>query len=319
MQTAPVLRGGCLNMCFSCCLCKGYIVISIGQILLCLSLVILQILHGRAYGIREFAISDNNGCVIRVPERIRKKNSYITMKICLAQTKPVKDIAANITKHVRLIEIAVAKGADIVVFPELSITGYEPTLAAELAMNIDDECLNVFENISNGNNIIICAGLPTKCAAGYCITMVIFQPGKERRAYSKKYLHADEEPFFVSGENFAVLPVNGINIGLAICYELSVPEHSANAFKNGADVYLASVAKTTSGVERAYATLAGIAQKHSAIVLMVNSVGPSDNFIGAGGAAIWNSKGELLAQLNSISEGVLIVDTATLDVASKIL
>jgi len=236
------------------------------------------------------------------------------MKICVAQTIPVKgDIAANVINHKRLIDIAINKGADMIVFPELSLTGYEPTLAAKLFMVKDDSRLDVLQKVSDENNIIICAGLPTKTTSGYCITMVIFQPGKVRRTYSKKYLHADEEPFFVSGDNFAVLPVNNVNVGLAICYELSAPEHVLNAFKNGAGLYVASVAKSAGGVQKASTILAEIAKDYSALVLMSNSIGPSDDFVGAGGSAIWNKNGGLLCQLNDTDEGIIVIDTVTLE------
>ncbi len=47
------------------------------------------------------------------------------MKICVAQTRPVKgDIQTNIDNHKRLIDLAISNGADTIIFPELSITGY---------------------------------------------------------------------------------------------------------------------------------------------------------------------------------------------------
>jgi predicted amidohydrolase len=44
-------------------------------------------------------------------------------------------------------------------------------------------------------------------------------------------------------------------------------------------------------------------------VVMSNCVGPSDNFVGAGSSAIWNSQGELVGQLDAKKEGVLVFDT----------
>jgi len=58
------------------------------------------------------------------------------MKICVAQTRPVKgDIQSNIENHKKFIDLAVSGGADTIIFPELSLTGYEPELAKELATN----------------------------------------------------------------------------------------------------------------------------------------------------------------------------------------
>lgn len=58
------------------------------------------------------------------------------MKIAIAQTRPFKgDISANIETHKKLIELAISYKADTIFFPELSVTGYEPELAKDLATN----------------------------------------------------------------------------------------------------------------------------------------------------------------------------------------
>ena len=142
-------------------------------------------------------------------------------------------------------------------------------------------------------------------------------PVKLRQTYSKKYLHSDEEPFFVSGENSISLSGNQANIALAICYEISIPEHSENAYKNGAGIYIASVAKTKNGVEKAIDTLSHIARKYSMTVLMSNSVGYCDNFYSAGNTSAWNIQGELLGQLNDTDAGILIIDTETMELIER--
>jgi predicted amidohydrolase len=237
------------------------------------------------------------------------------MRICVVQTRPIKgDIAANIVQHQRFIALAIAKRAGIVIFPELSITGYEPTLALELGASKDDPRFDVFQNLADTRKITIGIGAPTRHPAGIYISMVLFRPNTARETYSKQYLHSDEEPFFVSGQSSAGLIGGDNNVALSICYELSVPEHSAAAFRSGAKIYIASVAKTEDGIERACVTLAGIARKYSMTVLMSNSVGPCDNFVAAGRTSVWNDKGELLGQLNGVAEGFLVFDTQTVEV-----
>ena len=147
--------------------------------------------------------------------------------------------------------------------------------------------------------------------------MVLFQPHKARQTYSKKYLHPDEEEFFISGENSTALIDNKTNIALAICYELSVPEHSENAFKSGAEIYIASVAKSEIGVEKAIKTLSDIANKYSMTVLMSNCVGQCDDYECGGKTSIWNNKGLLVGQLNDTNEGILIIDTDTQELIEK--
>jgi len=234
------------------------------------------------------------------------------MKICAAQTRPITgDIAGNIGNHKKLIDLAVSQAADIMIFPELSITGYEPERAKALATHQDDKRFDVLQNIADANEIALGVGIPISSRNGVCIGLVIFQPHEPRQTYSKKYLHADDEEYFCSGQSFSVLRRGGINFAPALCYELSVPEHSEQAFKNGANIYLVSVAKTSHGIENATKSLSNIAIKYSMTVLMSNCVGPCDGFESAGHSSLWNKQGVLVGQLDDMKEGILIFDTVT--------
>ena len=232
------------------------------------------------------------------------------MRIGVAQTRPVKgDIQSNIDRHGRLIDLAVSVGAELIVFPELSITGYEPALAKDLAIDRDDDRFDPFQNISDSKYITIGIGAPTKSREGTCISLLLFQPRQARQLYSKMYLHPDEESFFVPGRDSRGLFGKDSNVALAICYELSVPEHAANAFNNGAQIYIASVAKSIGGIENAIARLGEIAREYSMTVLMSNCVGLSDGLECAGKTSVWNQKGVLLRQLDDADEGIIVVDT----------
>ncbi|HVU55754.1 MAG TPA: carbon-nitrogen hydrolase family protein [Puia sp.] len=232
------------------------------------------------------------------------------MKVGIAQTRPITaDIRRNIEQHKTLIAQAAASGADILIFPELSLTGYEPSLAQTLAVYPDDKRLDTFQKISDAHRLIIGAGIPTQHGEDICISMVLFQPGKPRQLYSKQYLHADEEPFFVSGQHGHNRI--GEDIALAICYEISVPQHAEKAFAGGAKIYIASVAKFMHGIDKALVRLAEISRNYSMTVMMSNSIGQADGYECAGRSSIWNNKGELLGQLDGFREGILILDTDT--------
>jgi predicted amidohydrolase len=242
------------------------------------------------------------------------------MRICVAQTRAIKgDIQANIEHHKKVIDMAVSRGADTIIFPELSITGYEPELAKDLATHPEDRRFDDFQNISDIKQITIGIGVPTQANAGVCISMILFQPHQARQTYSKQYLHADEEPFFVRGQLTPILIGNKPDIALAICYEISVPEHAEQAFRNGAKMYIASVAKSADGVEKAVSRLSEIASTYAIPVLMSNCVGYCDNFESAGTSSIWNSQGILVGQLNDTNEGMLIIDTNTQAIVEKML
>ncbi len=240
------------------------------------------------------------------------------MKICVAQTRPIKgDIQSNIANHKKLIDLAVFNGADTVIFPELSITGYEPELSKELATHQDDSRFDDFQMIADTKQITIGVGVPTKNNTGICISMVIFHPHKVRQTYSNKYLHSDEEEFFISGQSYTGLIGSKNNIAPAICYELSVPEHSENAFKSGAEFYVASVVKSVNQVDKAIETLSGIATKYLMTVLMSNCVGQSGGMECGGRTSVWNNKGLLLEQLDDTNEGVIIIDPDTQELTKK--
>lgn len=233
------------------------------------------------------------------------------MKIALAQIKPIKgNIAANITQHEKWIHLAIANQTDLIIFPELSITGYEPTLAANLAVNSLDSRFDSFQQLSNQHPIIIGIGVPIQKKKGINISLVLFHPNQPRQIYAKKYLHADELPFFVGGQNEELL-IRGTKIALAICYELSIGEHIADAAKNGAKMYLASVAKTENGVRNSEKMLSKIANQYGIPTLMVNCVGYFDNFESVGQSAVWDEHGVLKGQLTNLEEGLLIFDTET--------
>lgn len=221
------------------------------------------------------------------------------------------DIAANTARHLQLIRLAVAQQADMIIFPELSLTGYEPTLAHSLATSPEDGCFAAFREMSAAHKITIGMGAPLQQAEGMTIGLLLFHPGKKTLVYEKQYLHADEEPFFIPGKSNTGIIGNEPRIALAICYELSVSAHAEAALQNEAQIYLASVAKTADGVAKAAERLADLARIHAITTMMVNSVGPCDGVTCAGQTAVWNSRGEMLLQLDASSEGLLLLDMAT--------
>ena len=78
------------------------------------------------------------------------------MKIAIAQIQPAKgDILANIASHKQMIARALVHQSDCIFFPELSITGYEPTLADSLATDVDDMLFDGFQQLSDRGNITI--------------------------------------------------------------------------------------------------------------------------------------------------------------------
>ena len=234
------------------------------------------------------------------------------MKICAVQIRPIAgEIAVNIVRHLNFIEFAIAQEANLAFFPELSLTGYEPRLAKSLATDKTDHRLDKFQQRTDAHNIIIGVGLPISAESKVQIGMVWFAPNAPRRDYAKQQLQDDELPFFVRGNGQLMLNVAGHTLAPAICFESLQPKHAEDAANMGADIYLASVAKPARVMAKAVLHYPAIARKHKLHVIMSDCVGPSDNFMSVGKSAAWNNRGELLAQMDCESEGIIILDTAT--------
>jgi predicted amidohydrolase len=240
------------------------------------------------------------------------------LKIAVAQISPVKgDVNANILKHKALIEIAATHEVDFVIFPELSLTGYEPTLARSLAVSAHDKVLDELHHLSMFHHIVVGAGIPTRHEQGICISLILFFPDGQRKVCSKKFLHADEMPFFVPGDNIPVVTVGGIRIALAICYEISVDEHLKAALREKPQLYVASVAKSEKGIGNALERLAVIASANHIPAMMANCTGQADGVFCPGRSAAWSDEGALLQQLGDEDEGLVIYDTATAATSTK--
>ncbi len=238
------------------------------------------------------------------------------MRICIAQSKSYKgDIDKNIKNHLEIIEYAVEGSSDLVIFPELSITGYEPDLAKRLAVDVADTIFDRFQKLSDKHNIAIGVGMPTKGQEGIHISMIMFRPGQHRGIYSKQLLHEDELPYFVEAKDQRLFEINGKKVAVGICYETLQREHFLKSKQAGADIYIASVAKPKAGETKAYHHFSKIANEFKTPILMANSVGFCDNFLSFGQSAVWNEKGVRLSKLDIENQGVLIYETELNEVA----
>ncbi|MNG84375.1 apolipoprotein N-acyltransferase [compost metagenome] len=215
----------------------------------------------------------------------------------------------NLQRHLVCIEQAAALGAELVVFPELSLTGYEPSVARQAALPVTSARLDPLQAACDRLGITVAVGLPLPTPDGIRIGMPIFCPEAPRQAYAKQRLHDDELPYFTPGDQALLLEVGEHRVAPAICYESMFLAHAAVARERGADLYLVSVAKTAKGIREGYAHYPEVARELGIPVLMANCVGPADTFIGAGGSAAWDSQGHLLASLDDHSEGLVVLDT----------
>lgn len=232
------------------------------------------------------------------------------MKICLAQIRSLKgELHTNVDHHLVWINRAVQLKADFILFPELSLINYEPELAADFASQSNEKVFEKFQAKASQYQLTIAVGMPTKAVEGVNISLLIFQPNQDMVIYSKKYLHQDEMPYFTGGSNQPIIQFKNQKIALGICYETLQKAHFLEAYQRGIDFYLASVAKSQQGIERAKNHFPMMAREYKTPVLMVNAVGDADNFKNAGQSAIWDESGHLIASLDNKNEGLLCYDT----------
>lgn len=243
------------------------------------------------------------------------------MILAAAQTKPKRgDISSNLLNHYNLIELAAQNGANLIAFPELSITGYERENAEALVFTEDDYRIDHLKELSVRNNIVIIAGAPIRIDSKLFIGEFIIAPDDSVSIYTKQFLHEGEGDFFDSSFDYnPMLTIEDQNISFAICADIDNPLHPENAAKNDTDIYIASIFFSPNGIPNAYRDLQNYAEKHKMNVLMSNFSGESWGSPSAGQSAFWNNKGELVAQMNDADSGLLLVEKQNDNWISKII
>ena len=220
------------------------------------------------------------------------------------------NLAQSIQDHLRLAHNAAAQGAQLVVFPELSLTGYRRTLSNADALAPTDVRLQPLQDLADRYAIMIIVGAPIAAATGLQIGAFSFIPSRGVQRYSKQYLHTGEEVAFVPGNGGDALLLAGQTIGLAICAEITHYQHAQAAADGGATIYAASCFITPTGYAHDAALLAGYARTHHMVVLLANYGAATGGWPAAGRSAIWAADGTLLACGPAEGEALVVATTA---------
>lgn len=227
--------------------------------------------------------------------------------VAVAQSIAVPgDLPRAVGDHARLAIRAAQQGARLVIFPELSLTGYSLDLAQVDALAPDDSRLRMLQQVADAHDIAIIAGAPIESAHGLHIGALCLSPRHRTSIYSKRFLHPGEEKTFASGVGGNLLSVCDHIVSLAICAEITHPQHALEAAHGGADIYAASCFITPNGYEYDTGLLAGHAREHRMMVLMANFGNDNGTWQSAGRSAIWSHTGALLVQGPPVGEAVLI-------------
>ncbi|WP_395600025.1 carbon-nitrogen hydrolase family protein [Pseudomonas sp. B19125] len=231
------------------------------------------------------------------------------LTLAAAQTTSIAgDVPGNIQGHLRFMQAAAEQGVQLLVFPELSLTGYEPAVAAQLAITPEDVLLAPLREMAQELRMTAVVGMPIRLApgTGVFIGALVLGADGSLAVYTKQHLHPGEEVAFVAGQGGAALEWADDRIALAVCADFSHASHPRLAAEAGATVYAAGVLISEGGYATDSALLQGYAAEHRMLVLMANHGGPSGGYTCAGRSAIWSADGTLLADVPGIGEALVI-------------
>lgn len=228
--------------------------------------------------------------------------------IAAAQSTSVPgDIPRNVTHHLQFAEAAAERSVGLLVFPELSLTGYELAIARPNAIVPDDLRLAPLRHFATRAEMTIVVGAPVLNEnSELFIAALAFDPDGSVSTYKKVHVPESERGVFKPGPGGSVLRVGNATVALAICADASHPQHAANAAASGAGVYAAGVMIDGEGYARKVPLLKNYAVEHRMAVLMANYSGVTGGEVSAGRSAIWSKDGQLLAESTGTEESLVI-------------
>lgn len=237
------------------------------------------------------------------------------MKLCMAQINTlVGDIAGNAQ---RVCEVSAAQrelGADMVVFPELTLTGYPPE---DLLLRADllDRTNAALDQLRSQlpADLIVVVGYPRAQGGALYNSVGVIHEGQLLAEYDKQclpnYQVFDEKRYFHAGNKPCVVELHGLAVGLTICEDIWHAEPVAGAKAAGADILIninASPFHRGKQSER-LSRVAGCARAHQLPILYVNQIGGQDELVFDGGSFAVDHHGELCVSAATFCEAFPMV------------
>lgn len=248
-----------------------------------------------------------------------------TIRLALAQmTSKREDKAQNIKKIEERVVEAKKQNADLIIFPELSLTGYVVRdQIYELAETIPGPSTQKIEEIAKKHAIHIIFGMPElseKTRATIFNTAVFVGPegliGKYRKMYLPTHSVFEEKRYFRPGYHAAVFDTALGKIGLCVCYDLFFPEVTRLTRLKGAQLIVAISASPA--VRRNYFEIitAARALENTAFLAYVNLVGVEEGLQFWGGSRVVNPAGDVIVRAKVDEEDFVICDVTLSDMKS---
>lgn len=203
------------------------------------------------------------------------------------------DVAANAATHAATIRSA---GTRVVVFPELSLTGYE--LDAPAIGAADPRLAPIVEACAETGSLAL-VGAPVEGEEGRShIAMLAVDGAGARVAYRKVWLGGAEAARFAPGGEPAVLDVDGWRLGLAICRDTGIPQHASDTAALGIDAYVAGILHSEDEATVHDERARRVAADHHVWVAVASFAGSAGDGYprAAGRSGVWTSDGVAVAQ-----------------------
>lgn len=225
-------------------------------------------------------------------------SSRAPLTIAAAQPPTVAhDVAANARSHAAAIREARAR---LVVFPELSLTGYELDTPA---IGADDARLGPIAEACAATDAVALCGAPVRDGTDrpFIAMLAIARSAAPVVVYRKMWLSDDEAARFASGPFPAVFAVDGWRLGLAICKDTGEPRHAAATAALGIDAYVAGVLEHAEDASVPDERARRIARDHGVWVAVASFAGSTGGGYdrAAGGSGIWARTGAAVSRAGS--------------------
>jgi predicted amidohydrolase len=210
---------------------------------------------------------------------------------------------------------AARQGARLVVLPELHLGGYDLGRARESAVDADvsgvvrDSRLGPLTDVVAAEQLTVLVGAAVRRPDGTLTnSLLVVDATGVRVGYDKQHLWHDEAALFTPGTTARHVVVDGWQVGLSVCYDMSFPEHARAAALGGAHLYVCASAFASGTEHRAAVYLAARALENTVYTAFVNPVGGPPERLCRGGTAIWAPDGRLAATVRGARAGLLRCD-----------
>lgn len=237
------------------------------------------------------------------------------MKIAAAQIAcALGDVAANVAKMHDFCARAKAQGAELIVFPEASDTGYSMPVIRDHAKPWTEGAVPELQKMAKEFSLTIVAGVSERDGDAIYNSQIFIDPvGKIVASYRKTHLFVlppnDESSCYTPGAAFVNVPFAGFNFGLSICYDLRFPEVSrALVLDHGANVLLISSAWPLPRVAHLRALAIARAIENQSYLVLANRTGIDAGVTCCGTSAIIDPSGVVLAVASGDSEELLVAE-----------